>query len=386
MTRKEFVKICGLLGIGMPLMGACSPSGKNSASKIPGKVIVIGAGAAGLSAAYLLNQQGLDVEILEASSIYGGRMKKNTQFADFPIPTGAEWLHVERAILDEIVNDSSVEIKTLTQAYNPKVDYALIDGKKEELKKLGFTIDQKFINATWFDFFEQYIVPSLQNKIRLNTIVHSINYTQDTISVSAGNEEFTADKLIISVPVKLLQNHTIQFTPPLPAKKSEAIKKVKVWDGCKAFIEFTEKFYPVATGFGSIPEREGHKLFYDAAYGQDTKHHILGVFAVGPVSEAYLQKKDSELIHYILGELDELFDGKATPRYKKHIFQNWSKEAFAQGAYVHYFESQKNIRTLGKPVQDKLYFAGDAYTDGSDWSSVHAAARSAKKVVEALIS
>ncbi|MEM9723656.1 MAG: FAD-dependent oxidoreductase, partial [Bacteroidota bacterium] len=127
------------------------------------------------------------------------------------------------------------------------------------------------------------------------------------------------------------------------------------------------------------------KLFYDAAYGQATQQHILGVFAVGPISKPYLERQGEGRKTYLLEELDRSFDGKASPNYKKHIFQNWSEEPFTQGAYVHYFENWKHIRTLGKPVGNKLYFAGDAYTDGSEWSSVHAAAQSAKKVVEQLM-
>lgn len=384
MNRKEFIRMCGLLGIGIPFLNSCSSSRKNTPLKPTDKVIIIGAGAAGLSAAYLLNQNGIEVEILEASSIYGGRMKRTTSFANFPIPTGAEWLHDKKVILDGIVNDESVDIKTLTKGYNPKVDYAIIDGKKDRLKTLGFTIDLKFINATWFDFYEDYIVPDIKDKIQLNKVVKSIDYTTDKVIIETGNEEYTADRVIITVPVKILQNNAIIFTPALPSKKSEAIKKVTVWDGCKAFIEFSEKFYPAAIGFESIPADQGHKLFYDAAYGQNTQQNILGVFAVGPISKVYLEKNDTERVRYILAELDELFDGIATPNYKKHIFQNWTAEPFAQGAYVHYFEDWKIIRTLGKSVADKLYFAGDAYTDGSPWSSVPAAAQSAKRAVEEL--
>ena len=40
---------------------------------------------------------------------------------------------------------------------------------------------------------------------------------------------------------------------------------------------------------------------------------------------------------------------------------------------------------LGKLVADKLYFAGDVYTDGSEWSRVHAAAQSTKRVAEELV-
>ncbi len=256
---------------------------------------------------------------------------------------------------------------------------------KEKLKTLGFTIDQKFINSTWYDFFDTYIVPSIKANIRINEVVKSIEYSSDKVRIETEKEKYVGDKIIITVPVKLLQNESIKFIPSLPSEKNEAIKKVTVWGGCKMFIEFSEKFYPTAVGFGQIPEDQGHKLLYDAAYGQNTNQNILGVFAVGPVSEEYTKKNSLELITYILSELDELFDGKASLNYINHVFQNWTKEPYAQGAYVQYFESWRTLRTLGKSVENKLFFAGDAYTDGSDWSSVHAAARSAKKIVEQLV-
>ena len=92
MTRKEFIKICGLLGIIVPFHTSCVTSSliNHISSKFEGKVIIIGAGAGGLSAGYLLDQLGIDFEILEASSDFGGRMKINTDFAEFPIPLGAE--------------------------------------------------------------------------------------------------------------------------------------------------------------------------------------------------------------------------------------------------------------------------------------------------------
>ena len=48
-------------------------------------------------------------------------------------------------------------------------------------------------------------------------------------------------------------------------------------------------------------------------------------------------------------------------------------------------ENGRDIRTLGESISKKVYFAGDAYTAGTDWSSVHAAARSARRAVEELV-
>ena len=57
------------------------------------KVIVIGAGIAGLSAAYHLKQAGVEATVLEARDRIGGRVWTNRDFADIPVEFGAELIH-----------------------------------------------------------------------------------------------------------------------------------------------------------------------------------------------------------------------------------------------------------------------------------------------------
>ncbi|QMU62968.1 MAG: NAD(P)-binding protein [Flavobacteriaceae bacterium] len=390
MTRKEFIKICSLFSISIPspfqsVLVSCKSDNDTSRTDFDGTILIIGAGAAGLTAGHLLSQRGIDFQILEASSVYGGRMKRTMDFVDFPVPLGAEWLHVERGIFDEIINNSSVQVDTQTTSYDQNVDYALYEGQQVSMADLGFTIDQKFISSSWFDFFEQYVVPSIQNKITFNKIIQSIDYSGEKVIVNTSNDEFEADKIIITVPVKMLQNGSISFTPELPDGKLDAINNVTVWDGFKAFIEFSEKFYPTAIGFDITPETAGQKLYYDAAYGQNSNRHILGLFTVGSGTLPYRQLSDSELINYMLGELDGMFNGQASSNYVNHISQNWNNEPFANGAYVYDHEDWRRVRILGESVNNKLFFAGTAYTIGDDWGSVHTAARSAIKSVNEIL-
>ncbi|MEO0787917.1 MAG: FAD-dependent oxidoreductase [Bacteroidota bacterium] len=388
MNRKDFLKMCGILGVGIPFQStltSCNNEEGPSTSDV-GKVIIIGAGAGGLTAGYLLNQRGIEFEILEASSVYGGRMRTTRDFADFPISLGGEWLHVEKGVLSEIVNDPSVQINVETTPYDLELDYGLFEGQQISVEDVGFTIDQKFIGSSWFDFYEEYVVPSVRSKITYNTIIDSIDYSSDQIRVRTADQEFVADRVIVAVPVKILQNGAITFTPELPADKRDAITNVTVWDGCKAFIEFSQKFYPTFVAFDIQPESAGQKLYYDAAYGQNTNQNILGLFAVGTGTLPYVQLSDAQLIDYVLAELDDIFDGQASSSYVKHIFQNWNEEPFANGAYIYDNEDWRRLRKLGESISGKLYFAGDAYTTGDDWSSVHAAARSAKRAIEELVS
>ncbi|MEL7533797.1 MAG: FAD-dependent oxidoreductase, partial [Bacteroidota bacterium] len=62
------------------------------------KIIIIGAGAAGLYAAYTLAQRGIDFQILEATDRLGGRLGKIDDFADYPLDTGAQWLHGKKSL------------------------------------------------------------------------------------------------------------------------------------------------------------------------------------------------------------------------------------------------------------------------------------------------
>ncbi len=57
------------------------------------KVLVIGAGIAGLSAAYHLNRAGIEATVLEARDRIGGRVWTSRDFADIPVEFGAELIH-----------------------------------------------------------------------------------------------------------------------------------------------------------------------------------------------------------------------------------------------------------------------------------------------------
>ena len=190
----------------------------------------------GLSAGYLLQQRGVDFEILEASSIYGGRMRRTTDFADFPIPLGAEWLHTNPSVFQDIVNDDSQQVDVQTVGYDSNKDtVGYWDNGQLMVDELEDS-DLKFVNSTWFDFFDEYIVPDVAQKIVYNTVVESIDYSGDRVVINTPNDQYTADKVIVSVPLKILQDGDIGFIPSLPTDKQEAIDEATIWDGFKAFF------------------------------------------------------------------------------------------------------------------------------------------------------
>ncbi|MEM7512146.1 MAG: NAD(P)/FAD-dependent oxidoreductase [Bacteroidota bacterium] len=392
MTRKEFLRLSALLGVGAPVLSqmltGCASRDEiinpSFQTNFSGKVIIVGAGAAGLTAGYILNRYNVPFEIIEAAPVYGGRIKEIRDFADFPIDLGAEWIHTHPSILAEIINDETVNAEVDIINYSPDTIHIWKNG---ELKKRNFASnfygEHKFKNSGWFDFFEQHIVPSVRSNIRLNSPVNEIDYSADKVMLKTSQgDSFEADKVILTVPLKILQNEFISFSPAIPADQKQLIDEVEMPDGIKIFVEFSEKFYPGIVGFDSVFELlAGEKLLYDAAFRKDANRHVLGLFTVGEPSTEYTQfDSEEELMTYYMAQLDEIFDGKPSQTYLNHAVQNWSKEPYIQGSYS-FHENNNDAQNMRKPIANKLFFAGEAYSSLST-ATVHGAAQSAYEAVE----
>lgn len=385
MTRKEFIRLCLLLGVSVPLQSTITACGDDEETNFNGEVIIIGAGVAGLTAGYLLKQKGINFKILEASQTLGGRLKINENFTEFPIPLGAEWLHVPTQIFSDIVNNPSVNITDPTKGYSPNDSYGLYENNQLTLDTLGATDDRKFINSSWLQFYKTHITPSISAHIIYNETVQKIDFSENKSIITTQNNSYTTDKVLVTVPLQILKNNTITFTPELPTYKKTAISDASLWQGLKVFIEFSEKFYPTLTDVTLPTNQSGEKTIYDAAYGQNTTKNILGYFVIGDAAIDFLSLTDNELKTKILQELDTIFNNKATTTYIKHIAQNWSKEPHIECAYLDDDESANLVYKLFEPVSNKLYFAGEAYTTGNDWGGVHAAANAAKDAVNLIL-
>ncbi len=88
MQKREFLRLFSLLLL------ACTPVlAQPLKPKAQKRILVIGAGLAGLAAAREFSRHGHDVTILEGRDRIGGRLWTSSLWPDLPVDLGASWIH-----------------------------------------------------------------------------------------------------------------------------------------------------------------------------------------------------------------------------------------------------------------------------------------------------
>jgi monoamine oxidase len=124
-TRTRFVKEAGVAALGVTALGRFAAPARGAAAP---KIVVVGAGLAGLSAAYSLKNAGYDAEIHEASDRIGGRCwTLRDAFADGQIAEHG----------GELIDQSHGHIRQLAQGLGLKLDN-LLRAEQNGTETLGY--------------------------------------------------------------------------------------------------------------------------------------------------------------------------------------------------------------------------------------------------------
>ena len=419
------------------LLFSCKKESIEVGEKLQGKVIIIGAGAAGLYAANLLKDAGKEFLILEAQDHYGGRLGELTDFADYPLDLGAQWLHGNNNLAyffaesgkhnhqedeseisyyfnDQITSAVPKNLDLFEGKYKPDIsywDYAMKEGLGEEYRYIieGIAGDQgaaatrlsvkynyeeeknwnsgdqdyKFAQS-YFEVIKNAFAEQVASKIRLNSIVTNIDYAGNQVIVKTSSDStYYGEKVLVTVPISVLQDGDINFRPALPAEKTKAFQQIGMDAGIKVFLKFSSKFYKANVIGGKTCA-----AYIDESVGKKGTDHVLLAFVMGTQAEALsVLGSDDAIAGALLSELDEMYQGAASNSFIAAHVQNWGTNPFIKGAYS-YSKVGMNKDTrwqAAQPVADKVYFAGEAMCLSGEHQTVQGALLSAYQQVVALM-
>ncbi|KAG1655688.1 Lysine-specific histone demethylase 1B [Nymphon striatum] len=203
--------------------------------------------------------------------------------------------------------------------------------------------------------------------IQFNSKVTKIDYTQNEVTVStSANQSYQANKVIVTLPLAILQKNCVDFIPELPEEKNSAINSLGAGIIEKVILKFDRCFWKEkvqnADFFGVIPanlsDRGIFAIFYDLSSRQETEEKV--------------QNEESSffLMTYLSGDAVELTNTSSDEQIIElcmitllgWIVSHWKTDEHAQMSYsyVKTNGSGRDYDVIAESVDDKLYFAGEA--------------------------
>jgi monoamine oxidase len=109
-TRRKFISTTATIGVAGLATGCLSSPGDVETIAVPPRIAIIGAGIAGLNAAYQLKKAGLSATVYEARTRVGGRMLSADMGDGLIVDLGAELINTNHADMLALVEEFGIEL------------------------------------------------------------------------------------------------------------------------------------------------------------------------------------------------------------------------------------------------------------------------------------
>lgn len=400
---------------------------------------------------YELAKRGKRVIILEARDRVGGRIWQLEEGFGFPVQVGAEFVHSKAPVTKELAQEAGLTIIPLeTEVWRAESgEFIKSEGTasyrealNEKLGQLTKDVPIATFLETYFggeeykplrDFIstlvEQYdaadprrmstfslrdewlgeeeweqariqegygpLLHFLESRCRqvgvdvyLGEVVQTITAVKDIVTVSTMGKNYTAQQVVVTVPLPLLRD--IRFEPALP-EKMEAISKIGFGGVIKTLLLFRDKWWA-----GKIFDKEPRTTRFViadepiAVWWEPYREHALLVgWVAGPKAEKLKNLSKEEVAELALASLANIFGVEKDVLRKKLVTAtvgNWLADTFARGAYSYPTpETVQAFEKLAEPVNDRIFFAGEAFYRGQETATVEGALASGKETAERIL-
>ena len=238
--------------------------------------------------------------------------------------------------------------------------------------------------------FDKILAPladPLKDKIQLQHVVTKIEYHDDQPArvtykdVRDGGKTFTklAERVLVTVPLGVLKAQSIDFVPPLPHWKQEAIdmigfgvlnKCIFYWDKDQV-DQASMSWWPDGKQYmslitdGESASSRWSTFFNDREMGNGDEF-VISAWVGGDDAREIESMSDETIKEHVLGNLRAMY-GDSVPEPSKFVVSRWGQDEFARGAYSYYGIGGTELigparERLAEPVGDRLFWAGEATT------------------------
>jgi monoamine oxidase len=405
-------------------------------------VIIIGGGVAGLGAAWKLSQEGIPVTVIEAKAHLGGRILTR-HHGTVPIELGAEFIHGRDPALLKVISMAGLSIHQASGDYrllekgklkrikmweeadnaiaktDPRLpdlsfsDFISSPAFNDRTRRLATGFVEGFdaaypgrigahsllrahyssekMDGSWagrIDKGYSALVSFLAIEIKQNggklitgATARRIKWKQGAVEVCVSHrgkqEIYKASAAIFTLPLGVWKAGAMKMSPALPAKQS-AVEGLQIGNVAKIVFVFREKWWPTSIkGFVQALDEPF------PTWWTDPRGPVLTGWAGGPKADVILAfSKDIATLG--LQTLSKIFSeplSSLRSRLAASYTHNWAGDPNILGAYSYIPVNGLDLpKLLAEPVEDTLFFAGEATVDDAQTGTVFGAFESGLRV------
>lgn len=399
-------------------------------------VIVVGAGAAGLTAARELKRRGYKIEVLEASDRIGGRIRTKYQSAaGVPIELGAEFVHGEARETNRLLREARLaSVPVLGQ--HVRSDHGELSDQEKIWKRISRVFKRMAADRTRDRSFQDFLDekpggPLLRNErelarafiegfngadawriseksiaqqgdptegaakaarviqgygalvehlarevidvVQLNAAVQMVIWDEGRVQISTSSgATHEARAAIITVPLPFLQDDSIAFEPDITGIR-QAARQLVMGHVAKVNVVVREMFWQKQVDDLSFVHTPERRFnVWWTAYPVHAP--VMVGWAGGPSAVQLLQDGSTEAV--AVSELAQAF-GLRRARMQALIdavlTYDWTQDRYTRGAYSYVGVGGTGAsKRLSRPLRGTLFFAGEA-TDDENMGTVEGA-------------
>jgi monoamine oxidase len=359
--------------------------------RAPGKkILILGAGMAGLVAGYELTQLGHDITILEARARPGGRVHTLREpFSDgLFAEEGAARIPTHHDLTLKYVNLLQLPLEPM---YPSRLSALRFDGGRRQVPIENFTegLGQYFgpelggDPKKWFkikggtDVLPHALAAKLPGKIHYESPV--VRIEQDETAARAvfmhkgTHQTLSADRILSTIPFSVLQN--VELPNSFSERKRSIIKNTNYDAVARVYLQLKNRGWE-NKGFSGFALTDTAVEVWHPTWNQPGPRGILMTYARPGEAERITSMKDPDRISSTVSLLDSMFTGVRSS-FELGATKCWMQDEWARGAWA--FVGLRDF-LAAQSAEGRVHFAGEHLSPFFSW--MQGAISSALKVVK----